>query len=109
MIRYRGTAQWHKFGRTRPGTSRSQLRLLTVLALRDAHGTLSTYAQQPIQSRTVTMPSTLGQSPTQAPSPVRGWLAIELEDASLRLIAHSVVRNPDGTLIDPTYAHGEPA
>ncbi|WDD90295.1 hypothetical protein Bsp3421_000120 (plasmid) [Burkholderia sp. FERM BP-3421] len=55
------------------------------------------------------MPSTLGQSPTQAPSPVRGWLAIELEDASLRLIAHSVVRNPDGTLIDPTYAHGEPA
>jgi hypothetical protein len=40
---------------------------------------------------------------------VRGWLAIEQEDASLRLIAHSVVRNPDGTLIDPTFAHGEPA
>ncbi|TAM07282.1 MAG: hypothetical protein EPN70_03255 [Paraburkholderia sp.] len=40
--------------------------------------------------------------------PVRGWLAIEQDGAPLRLIAHSLVRNPDGTLLDPTFAHGEP-
>lgn len=41
--------------------------------------------------------------------PVRGWLAIEQEGGPLRLIAHSVVRKNDDTLIDPTFAVGEPA
>ncbi|GAB7536953.1 hypothetical protein BGC_31710 [Burkholderia sp. 3C] len=40
---------------------------------------------------------------------VRGWLAIEFEGSPLRLVAHSVVRDIDGTLIDPSFAHGEPA
>jgi hypothetical protein len=40
--------------------------------------------------------------------PVRGWLAIEQDGAPLRLIAHSLVRNPDGTLLDPTFSDGEP-
>ncbi|MBN3785562.1 hypothetical protein [Burkholderia sp. Ac-20353] len=40
---------------------------------------------------------------------VRGWLALELDGAPVRFIAHSLVRNSDGTLIDPTFAEGEPA
>jgi hypothetical protein len=40
--------------------------------------------------------------------PVRGWLVIEQEGAPLRLIAHSLVRNPDGTLLDPSFVRGEP-
>jgi hypothetical protein len=40
---------------------------------------------------------------------VRGWLALELDDASVRFVAHSLVRDADGTLLDPTFAQGEPA
>ncbi|MGF6766271.1 hypothetical protein P3T24_006617 [Paraburkholderia sp. GAS33] len=40
---------------------------------------------------------------------VRGWLVLELADASVRFVAHSLVRDADGTLIDPTLAEDEPA
>ncbi len=40
---------------------------------------------------------------------VRGWLALEQDGASLRFVAHSIVRNVDGMLLDPTFAEGEPA
>ncbi len=39
---------------------------------------------------------------------VRGWLAIELDGASVRFVAHSIVRNVDGMLLDPTFSEGEP-
>ncbi|SFT82812.1 hypothetical protein [Paraburkholderia aspalathi] len=39
---------------------------------------------------------------------VRGWLALEL-DGSVRFAAHSLVRNADDMLIDPTFTAGEPA
>jgi len=38
---------------------------------------------------------------------VRGWLVLELSDTSVRFAAHSLVRDADGTLIDPTFAEGE--
>lgn len=40
---------------------------------------------------------------------MRGWLALELADTSVRFVAHSLVRDADGTLIDPSFAEGEPA
>ena len=40
---------------------------------------------------------------------VRGWLVLELADVSVRFVAHSLVRDADGTLMDPTFAEGEPA
>ncbi|WP_448168612.1 cyclodeaminase/cyclohydrolase family protein [Burkholderia ambifaria] len=39
---------------------------------------------------------------------VRGWLVDARDDGSVHLIAHSVVRNPDGTLLDPSFTPGEP-
>jgi len=40
---------------------------------------------------------------------VRGWLVLELAVSSIRFIAHSLVRDADGMLMDPTFAEGEPA
>jgi hypothetical protein len=48
---------------------------------------------------------TAAHTGTQA---MRGWLAMEQDGAPLRLIAHSLVRNADGTLLDPTFVHGNP-
>jgi hypothetical protein len=39
---------------------------------------------------------------------VRGWLDLELEGAPLRFAAHSLVRDADGTLLDPTFLPSEP-
>jgi hypothetical protein len=39
---------------------------------------------------------------------VRGWLAVSLESGTVRFSAHSLVREADGTLLDPTYLPSDP-
>jgi hypothetical protein len=39
---------------------------------------------------------------------VRGWLAVALDGAPLRFVAHSLVRDTDNALLDPTFLSSDP-
>ncbi|KAF1060751.1 hypothetical protein [Burkholderia gladioli] len=40
---------------------------------------------------------------------VRGWLAHEMDDGTTTFYAHSLVRDVDGTLLDPTFSVLDPS